>query len=368
MKFSIIIPVFNAEKNIKKTIHSIIDQNYDDYELILVNDGSTDNSKNICEEFVKRNDKIKLINITNSGSGIARNIGICNASGEYCYFPDSDDVMTKESLKIISDTINKTQADLYVFAYYIARRDYGPSILKEITNDYKNGNNIRENYEKYMKEGKTYIQGAPWNKVFKTEIIKKYNIQYPDLRRNQDEVFILRYMNKARSVKFSNEAIYIYYMNSLKDEWNKFPKNYFDIRTKVYKEFEDTIETWNKDNLNTKCIINYSYLSMALRCMEFTFNPKWNLDNRQKKAYINKIVCDENVKKAVSFIKENKKYVKKYITSDDNTKLKLFIIFYQISLIAKRKVNRLFFISKNLIHIRKIYKDIKYGKSKNKEK
>lgn len=363
MKLSIIIPVYNAEKNIKKTIHSIIDQNYDDYELILVNDGSTDSSKNICEEFVESNNRIKLINISNSGSGIARNVGISNASGEYCYFPDSDDVMTENSLNIIDNTINNTPADLYVFAYYIARRDGGSAILKAITNDYIDGNKIRENYEKYMKEGKTYIQGAPWNKVFKTEIIKKYNIQYPDLRRNQDEIFILRYMNKARNVKFVNEVIYTYYMNSLQDEWNKFPKNYFDIRTKVYKEFKDTIENWNKDNLNTKCIVNYTYLTMALRCMEFSFNPKWNLDNNQKKSYINKIVCDENIINAVSFIEKNKKYVKKYITSDDNTKLKLFIIFYQISLIEKRKVNRLFFISKNLIHIRKIYKDIKYGKT-----
>ena len=88
MKLSIIIPVYNVEKYIKNTIESITKQKYDDYELILVNDGSTDKSKDICEELANGNNKIKLINIANSGSGIARNIGIDHARGEYCYFPD----------------------------------------------------------------------------------------------------------------------------------------------------------------------------------------------------------------------------------------------------------------------------------------
>lgn len=361
MKLSIIIPVYNVEKYIKNTIESITKQKYDDYELILVNDGSTDKSKDICEELANGNNKIKLINIANSGSGIARNIGIDHARGEYCYFPDADDVMTENSLQCIINAINEVKADLYVFGYFVVKRDGNVEIRKNRVNDYRDGKDVKKHYEDYMQEGNTYIQGAPWNKVFKTEIIKKYNIQYPNLRRNQDEVFILRYMDKANCVKFSDDGIYKYYMNSLQDEWNKFPKNYFDIRTKVYEEFKDTIGRWDKNNLNTKSIINYSYISSVLRCMEFSFNPTWSLDKKSRKEYIQSIVQDKNVKEAISFITSNREHVKNYITKGDNTKLKVFIIFYQIGLIEKEKVGALYFMSKMLIYIRKFYKEIKYG-------
>ena len=168
-------------------------------------------------------------------------------------------------------------------------------------------------------------------------------------------------MDKANCVKFSDDGIYKYYMNSLQDEWNKFPKNYFDIRTKVYEEFKDTIGRWDKNNLNTKSIINYSYISSVLRCMEFSFNPTWSLDKKSRKEYIKSIVQDKNVKEAISFITSNREHVKNYITKGDNTKLKVFIIFYQIGLIEKEKVGALYFMSKMLIYIRKFYKEIKYG-------
>ena len=105
MKFSIIIPVYNVEKYLKKCLTSIVQQNFNDYELILVDDGSTDMSGKICDEFEEKYNNIIVMHISNSGVSNARNKGLEIARGEYIWFVDSDDYVEPEALKILSEQL-----------------------------------------------------------------------------------------------------------------------------------------------------------------------------------------------------------------------------------------------------------------------
>ena len=104
-KFSIIVPVYNVEKYIEKCLESILNQTYDNFEIIVINDGSTDNSKKILDNY-KTNKKIKIINQDNQGLSIARNNGLGAASGDYILFIDSDDYIEEELLSTLNKNIN----------------------------------------------------------------------------------------------------------------------------------------------------------------------------------------------------------------------------------------------------------------------
>ncbi|WP_415344667.1 glycosyltransferase family 2 protein, partial [Clostridium perfringens] len=227
MKVSIIMPVYNMENTIGKSIESILRQTYKNIELIIVDDGSKDDSYSICQNFSKKDSRIKVFRTENRGSGPARNYGIEQASGEFVYFPDADDYIREDAISILVNSVKENRCDLVVFGYTVI--DSNGKVISEISNDSKiiDGKDIRENYHKYCHMGKEYgIQGAPWNKFFSLNIIKENNIRYPNLRRHQDEGFIIRYVTYTQKVSFINAILYTYFKNSLKKEWEKYPIDY----------------------------------------------------------------------------------------------------------------------------------------------
>ena len=117
IKFSIIIPVYNMGKSIENTVKTLLNQKYDNYEIILVDDGSKDDSSQICDELATKYKKIKTIHTINQGSGPARNCGIDIATGEYIYFPDADDLVDENALNVFAEVLKEKKYDLIVFGY-----------------------------------------------------------------------------------------------------------------------------------------------------------------------------------------------------------------------------------------------------------
>ena len=117
-ELSIIIPCYNVEKYIDECINSVLEQDVNSYEILLINDGSTDNTLNILESY-RKNSKIKVINQQNGGLSKARNIGLLNAKGEYILFLDSDDFIEKKSLNKILEFIKKNSLDILAFNFFI---------------------------------------------------------------------------------------------------------------------------------------------------------------------------------------------------------------------------------------------------------
>lgn len=129
MKFSIIIPCYKVEQYLHQCVDSVLAQTYEDYEVILVDDGSPDNSPAICDEYGKKTDKVKVIHKPNGGLSDARNTGLDMARGEFVLFLDSDDWWDdKEALRKIDTCIKKTGADIIIFGmkkYFSLEKRYG---------------------------------------------------------------------------------------------------------------------------------------------------------------------------------------------------------------------------------------------------
>lgn len=208
-KVSIIVPIYNAEKYLKKCLDCIVTQTYKELEIILIDDGSIDNSLNICKEYAKYDGRIKIIHNKNHGVSYSRNCGIKIATGKYITFIDSDDTVSKDYIKELISVNKYNDFDLVICALR-HKMVYGKKIVsKDIVLDNENSlsGNIKKDY-RFLLE---YLL-APYLKLFKRCIINKYNILFPeDLLLSEDQVFNREYIKHVRKYKFINKCLYNYY-------------------------------------------------------------------------------------------------------------------------------------------------------------
>lgn len=200
-KLSFIIPVYNTGKYIKKCIDSIYCQKIVDYEIIIVDDGSTDDSLKILQEY-KGKANIFIYSQPNGGVSTARNRGLDVCKGEYIFFVDSDDFIEENSLHLISNILNGESPDLL--------RIYSNIV---INGKKKKNNSIKGYKQKDIKDIYSDANFCPalWGYIFKTEIIKSNDISFNEtLRYSEDSDFIFKYLNHIKYIRFCNIIAYNY--------------------------------------------------------------------------------------------------------------------------------------------------------------
>jgi len=206
-KVSIIVPIYNVEKYLRKCIESILNQTYKNIELILINDGSPDNSADICVEYSKRDKRIKFISQDNSGVSIARNTGIKEATGDYILFIDSDDYIEKYTIETLVNSVE--DKDMIVCSYY-KEKEEKPKKEMPVTQKYLVS---KKNMLQQIHTNKA-IYGYIWNKLYKKSIIDKYNIEFrSNIAICEDLLFNIEYLDKADTdIVITNEKLYHYIM------------------------------------------------------------------------------------------------------------------------------------------------------------
>ena len=350
-KISVVIPVYNMGHSLEKCLESIMNQSYENFEIILVDDGSRDNSYEICEKLARKDSRIKIIHTENRGSGPARNTGIDIASGEYIYFPDADDILDKDSLKILAGIVDIKPYDIIVFGYrsinsegkILNNKKYQPKIVS--------GKEVRKSYFPYMTMTSPFgIQGAPWNKLFKLSIIKDKKLKFPSLRRHQDDAFIGTYMGYVDDVCFIENIFYTYYLNDLSKEWDKYPESYLDAVMGLNKIRKETIWLWNKEDKATHDILRCEFICNAIKALELSFSPKRNLSFFKRRKWIINSIDQANLNN-VDFpnVKgyEYQKKIMQLISKRKHFKLYIFLyvkvflqknLFYFYSLIKRENI------------------------------
>lgn len=201
MKVSVIVPIYNAEKYLIECLESIINQTYKNIEIILINDGSTDNSLNICNRYKKYN-FLKIISQPNQGVSCARNKGLKIASGKYIVFVDSDDYIAPNMIEELVKGITKT--DIAICEYNELYKDNVIPI--KIDNKLTSINQEEAILLTFANAG-----GYLWNKIFKKDIIEKNNLYFDkDIHMLEDQLFVLKYLSKINKAKIIHKSLYNY--------------------------------------------------------------------------------------------------------------------------------------------------------------
>lgn len=256
-KVSIIIPIYNSDKYLKKCLDSILNQTYKNIEIILVNDGSTDNSLNICKEYKEKDNRIKIINNTNHGVSYSRNCGIKIANGDYIVFVDSDDTVDENYINFLMLANKNDNFDLVICALCSKIETSKKVSSENIVLDNENvlTGNLKDDYEILFE----YLLG-PYLKLFKRSIIDEYNILFPEkLLVSEDQVFNREYLKHVRKYKFINKCLYNYYHRENNSLSVKIDNKYWicDMyNIDSMKKFLDMEKIKNKDRILTNHAIS----------------------------------------------------------------------------------------------------------------
>ena len=205
---SIIIPVYNAENSIRRCVESVLNQGYTDFELLLIDDGSTDSSGEICEEYKRKDSRVKVIHKENTGVSDTRNMGLKKAEGQYVQFLDSDDWITPDATNLMVRAAVESGCDMVIADFY---RVIGDRLSHKGDID-KDGALTLEEFAGFMMENPAdFYYGVLWNKLFKREIIEKYALSMDKtISWCEDFMFNLEYLRHTDTIYALRVPIYYY--------------------------------------------------------------------------------------------------------------------------------------------------------------
>lgn len=259
-KLSIIIPVYNSGEKAQKIAAQILKQKFHDFELILINDGSTDNSEKILNNLAQKNQQIRYFSQENSGAAAARNLGIKKSRGEFLMFFDSDDEIAKNMITKMIQKISQTKSDLITCgAKYLNYQNGEKKSESEIfTNKIIAQKKSEKNREFILRllgsDGRLY---SIWNKIYRGEIIRTYNIFFPTgVDFGEDLIFNLNYLLYAEKIDFLYEPLYFYKFDSENGTFGKSSliyknrqENFAEVEN-FAKKFPEKMSLAEKDYLN----------------------------------------------------------------------------------------------------------------------
>ncbi len=335
MLFSIVIPIYNTEKYLENCIISVLNQTYKDFEVLLINDGSTDGSGEICEKFASKDNRIKVIHKNNSGVSSARNKGIDNASGDYIIFVDSDDIVNKELLDTVFKQINKNNCDIVSYRF-----------------DKKNSNN-EDNVIEFTALNKVEIKlkfndiyevgvGSVCTQAYNLNMLKLYNIYFNnEIALNEEVFFNLKCFEVMKSFEFINKVLYKYNEN-LNSSSRKGDINYLDIvkeKVLVYDRF--------LEKMGYKDIVSYT--------------PKKMLQNDTYAYFLQAAISTNQLT-----YKERIKILRRIYKNDDDYKNLRNAEYFKVTsinlLICKLSAMlKLPFIIATLVSVKKYYNKLRYN-------
>lgn len=250
MKYSVIIPVYNVEKYINRCLKSILSQRYNDLEIILIDNGSTDRSGSICDIYANEDANISVYHIENHGVGSARNFGLSKARGEFIYFVDSDDYLVGNLFAEFEDKLTP-DLDLLVFSYY-------NSFEQEMTEKNRtkkilpyNGSYDKYDFSKIFKD--LFLSDmlyTVWNKLYRREFLIENNISFEKYELGEDVRFNLNTYRNVNKVYLSQDSYYVYVIGRKGSAMSSYNPKRLQYQLQELELVDSLLKDWNIDSSN----------------------------------------------------------------------------------------------------------------------
>ena len=310
---SVIIPVYNAEKYLRLCIESIVNQSYKNIEIIIINDGSTDNSGKICDAYALSDNRIKVIHTQNRGPAAARNTGIENSKGSSIFFLDADDFLETNAINLLIEHYNQHKADM-IIGDFNKIEDNNPSdsghnrvfsssklLTKQDIIDYSRC---------YLKKPNRFpLFAYSWGRLFKSSIIKDNNVYFnADLHTFEDVAFNFNYLNYTNEILFLKEVIYNHLIHdnytSATMTISGDPKIMFGYKQALIS-ISDFLEDCNSDADTRKEV---GHADVCLTIIQLVRTCGQIDDNNKKKIYklIHEIINDSKFRDNLQFYSPSK--------------------------------------------------------------
>ena len=305
-KLSIIVPVYGVEKYIDKCLNSLVKQSLKEIEIIVVNDGTKDNSQKIIDKYVKKYpDKIKSYIKENGGQGSARNYGLKKASGEYIGYVDSDDFVEKDMYKKLYNKAKENNYDIVVCGNYNVSEDYQNKNIDAFINNY---NTDLENI--------FFGKMAVWNKIYKRDILIKNKLEFKEKVWYEDLAFTLKAIMNSNTFAFIDEPLYDYLIREGSTMNNSNVQRNLEILD-AFNDILSYIQHNKKEEYFNKIeflAIDHIYISAIVRVLKADSDKNIKKETIEKLInYMNKNFPNYKSNKYINTLSKNRKIIYKLI-------------------------------------------------------
>ncbi len=294
---SIITPVYNGEAYIDEAVKSVLAQSFTDWELILVDDGSEDESLSKCLTWSGEDSRIKTISLAiNAGAGNARNMGIDLAKGRYITFMDIDDIIDKDLYETVTGNILKDDSlDMVVWGvtedYVDSEGKVAGSNVLALKNKICATEDIVRKSVIFLEERTLF--GYQWNHLYKADIIKNNDIRFEKVVLYEDYFFNLEIIKHVRKMEISSYAGYHYKKRQGENVTNRFVPEYFVLSRRRIKSMVDLYREWSLFSPAVKKICGERYLRYILSALMRNNMPEAEMSHEDRKNFLSKIYKDE---------------------------------------------------------------------------
>ena len=248
MKYSVIIPVYNVEKYINRCVKSILSQRYNDLEIILIDNGSTDRSGSICDIYANEYANISVYHIENHGVGSARNFGLSKARGEFIYFVDSDDYLVGNLFAEFEDKL-VPDLDLLVFSYYnsfeqeLTERNRTKKCLP-YSGLYDKNDFIKIFTDLFLSD----MLYTVWNKIYRREFLLENNLSFEQYELGEDVRFNLDVYREVKKIYLSQDSYYVYVIGRKGSAMSGYNPKRLQYQLQELKMVDNLLSDWNLDS------------------------------------------------------------------------------------------------------------------------
>ncbi len=301
---SVIMPVYGVAPYLRQAITSVLDQTFQDFEIILVNDCSPDNSAVICEEFSQRYDNVKTItHAENKGLSAARNTGFAQARGEYVWFMDSDDYVEPDLLEKAYTSLQKNKAEVVVFGcvedYYNQKGDCTKTVAMCPAEAYCE--TAEAVHKQVLKLEKGTFYGYAWNKFYLADRIREHELQYENIVLIEDILFNVKFFNHISTMNVLPITPYHYAKRGTTSLTAKFVPDYYILHKQRVQLLYDQQEQWHILDEQAKNTLANIYIRYIFSALSRNCDKRAKMTHRSRKEFLNGVFEDTLFKSLIDF-------------------------------------------------------------------
>lgn len=302
-EISIIIPVYKVENYLRTCLDSILRQTFNDFEVILVDDGSPDNSGKICDKYQSKDTRFKVIHKSNGGVGSARNVGLEKAEGKYIYFCDPDDYIEPDLLSDNISLLNRYHANMIVFGYY---EDLNSKKRKTKYIERSPEQNIFLEDAKDFREYFQYlfnldIMFTLWNKIYRRSYLLENGITFESVKIGEDSRFNYSVYKKIDRVYINSRKYYHYVISRTDSAVNLYKEDIFNIRYEETRRLEELVKFWGYEKKYRNMVYN-DWITTLMAGVKNLYLKDCPYNDREKRNKIRQFVVTPKIAETLNEI------------------------------------------------------------------
>lgn len=308
-QLTLLMPMYNADEFVEQTLKSLKNQTFQDWKLIIINDGSTDGSAQICHKYAESDSRVHLIDQENCGVSETRNRLLQHIDTPYFSFIDADDELHPTLYQVLMSHMLTQGVDLVMCGYKEQKRSH-ETVIQEIERTFKSGIlQLDQMQNTFMEFANTLTINPLWNKVYKTEILRELEVIFPRLETGEDIVFNLNYLKGCQKIYMEEKTLYSYVHRQKESITTSYVERMYEKGVEIHEQLEQFLRQMEYDTKENKLILMENHLGGVFSAWLNLYHKDCTLKYKDKKQEIEKILSRDYVQSCAQEVQTSNKLI-----------------------------------------------------------